>query len=277
LKKTRLNALLAACLFVGAACAASPPQRVMSLSLCTDELLLELLPKERIASVTYYAHQPVVLKHWPAAAEIKENFGSAEEIVELHPDLVLAGTFTTPAARRVLEELRFALLEVPPAENFPDIRAVTRLVGHALGRETEAERLIQEMDGHLKRLQAEPARKIRVVAWGEGGSIPGEGTLFDAILRAAGGINIASSGAAYTAFDLEQLLAAKPDVIAYSSSVTDTPSLNTNLALHPVLLEHYQHRRITYPGALYSCGTVASAAAAEELHASMVKVMELAP
>jgi iron complex transport system substrate-binding protein len=277
LNRIFLKSLLVAGLIAIAAPAVASPQRVMSLSLCTDELLLELLPPERIASVTYYAHQPAVLKHWPAAAGIRENFGSAEEIVALHPDLVLAGTFTTPASRRVLEELHFALLEVPPAENFLEIGAVTRLVGHALGRDVEAERLINEMGTRLKRLQEEPKRAIRVVAWGEGGSIPGEGTLFDAILRAAGGINIASSGAAYTAFDLEQLLAAKPDVIAYSRSITDTPSLNTDLALHPVLLEHYAHRRISYPGALYSCGTVASAAAAEELHASLAKVMEQSP
>lgn len=274
--KYALHCLLLMACFT-AARAAPAPQRVMSLSLCTDELLLELLPPQRIASVTYYAHQPAVLRHWPAARGIAENFGSAEEIVGLHPDLVLAGIFTTPATRRVLEELHFALVEVPPAENFDEIRAVTRLVGHALGRDAAAEQLIDDMDARLKRLQAEPKRGIRVVAWGEGGSIPGEGTLFDAILRAAGGVNIARSGAAYTAFDLEQLLAAKPDVIAYSSSVADTPSLNTDLALHPVLIEHYAHRRISYPGALYSCGTAASAAAAEELHASLAKVMEQAP
>jgi iron complex transport system substrate-binding protein len=38
--------------------AASGPQHVMSLSMCTDDLLLELLPPERIASVTYYSRDP---------------------------------------------------------------------------------------------------------------------------------------------------------------------------------------------------------------------------
>ncbi len=49
-----------------AAAADSAPRHVMSLSMCTDDLLLELLPPERIASVTYYSRDS---KHFlPMAA-----------------------------------------------------------------------------------------------------------------------------------------------------------------------------------------------------------------
>ncbi len=253
------------------------PQHVMSLSMCTDDLLLELLPPERIASVTYYARRPGNSYLWPQAARVPVNAGTAEEVLAQKPDLVLAGTYTTPATRRILQRMHFALLEVPPANDFEEIRAVTRRVAHALHREERAENLISVMDATLRDLaESTPHQTIRVAAWGEGGSIPGKGTLFDAILRAAGGTNIIppDSNKAYTAYDVEQLLWARPDVIAYPSNSSDTPSRNTDLALHPLILKLYAGRRIVYPSALFSCGIPASARAAVALHADLLAAVK---
>src|ERR1700675_2502013 len=168
------------------AAAAPGPQHVMSLSMCTDDLLLELLPPQRIASVTYYSRDPSNSYQWPQAAKVPVNSGTVEEILAEKPDLVLAGTYTTPAARSLLKEMHLPLLEVPPAADFNEIRAVTRQVAHALRREAAGEALIAKMDATLQELAAsKPPQTIRVAVWDEGGLIPGKGTLFDAIIRAA--------------------------------------------------------------------------------------------
>jgi iron complex transport system substrate-binding protein len=248
----------------------------MSLSMCTDDLLLELLPPERIASITYYSRDPSNSYQWPQAAKVRVNSGTIEEVLAEKPDLVLAGIYTTPASRSLLKKLDLPLLEVPPAADFDEIRAVTRQVARALRREAVGEALIAKMDATLQELAAsKPAQTIRVAAWGEGGSIPGKGTLFDSILTAAGGVNIASSvdGAGYTSFDVEQLLMSHPDVLAYASHITDTPGLNTQLAQHPLILKLYSRRSVTYPSALYSCGVVESADAAVALRASLLLAM----
>lgn len=249
------------------------PRHVMSLSMCTDDLLLELLPPERIASVTYYARKRNISYLWPQAARVAVNAGTAEEVLAEKPDLVLAGTYTTPATRHLLEKMHYALLEVQPANDFDEIRSVTRRVAHALNRDAIAETLIATMDATLRELaESKPHQTIRVVAWGEGGSIPGKGTLFDAILQAAGGTNVvpAASNRAYTSFDVEQLLMARPDVIAYPSNTSDTPGRNTDLALHPLILKLYAGKRIVYPSALFSCGVPASAQAAVALRADLL-------
>ena len=269
------GAALLCCLVNGAA-AADGPQHVMSLSMCTDELLLELLPPERIASVTYYSRDPDNSYQWPQAAKVPVNWGTVEEVLAEKPDLVLAGTYTTPAARAVLKKLRWPLLEVAPAVNFDQIRAVTRQVAHALRRDAIGDSLIAKMDSTLQVLaDSKPRQIIRVAAWGEGGSIPGRGTLFDAILNVAGGVNIAATldGGAYTSFEVEQLIAAHPDVLAYASNITDTPGLNTELAQHPLVRRLYSGRSVTYPGALYSCGVVESADAAAALRASLLRAV----
>ncbi|HTD73506.1 MAG TPA: ABC transporter substrate-binding protein [Steroidobacteraceae bacterium] len=263
-------------LWGGAAAAADPgPQHVMSLSMCTDDLLLELLPPERIASVSYYARDPTISYQWPQAAKVRINWGTVEEVLAEKPDLVLAGTYTTPAARALLTKLHWPLLEIAPAADFDEIRAVTRQVARALGREATGEALIDKMDATLRELAASrPPQLIRVAAWGEGGSIPGKGTMFDAILNAAGGVNVASSlSGEYTSFDVEQLLAAQPDILAYASNISDTPGLNTDLAQHPVIRKLYSRRRVTYPSAVYSCGVVESADAAVALRANLLKAM----
>jgi iron complex transport system substrate-binding protein len=254
----------------------SGPQHVMSLSMCTDDLLLELLPPERIASVTYYAREPSISYLWPQAAKVAINSGTVEEVLAENPDLVLAGTYTTPATRSLLRKLQMPLFEVAPAADFDEIRAVTRGVAHVLKRDAVGEALIAKMDLTLHELEAtKPAQTIRVAAWGEGGSIPGKGTLFDAILRAAGGINIAASGdgGPWPSFGMEQLILAHPDVIAYASNTTDTPGLNTDMAQHPLILKLYSKRRVTYPSALYSCGVVESADAAVALRANLLQAM----
>jgi iron complex transport system substrate-binding protein len=247
----------------------------MSLSLCTDALVLELLPAERIASITYLSRNPGNSFQWPLAATLPINHGNAEEVFAQKPDLVFAGTFTTPAARRLIKAVGIPLMEVPPSESFEDIRSTLRSVARALGRSDVAERLIEMMDAKLRALDAtRPARIIRVASWDGSGSVPGRGTLFDAILRAAGGVNIAAvDGRRSGSFDIEQLLSAHPDVLAYGSDSVTTPSLQTAAAQHPTLLKLYAGRRVSYPSVLYSCGVVESADAAAALRAGLLAVM----
>ncbi len=252
------------------------PQRVMSLSLCSDALLLDLLPPDRIASVTFLSREPDNSFLWRQAGQVAINHGSPEEVLAQHPDFVLAGTYTTPAARALIKQVGIPLLEIPPANNFEDIRTNTRRVARAVGSEALAETLIAGMDATLRKLDAtRPARQIRVAGWNGGGSVPGRGTLFDAILNAAGGVNIASGeGERDGSFDIEQLLAAHPDVLAYGSETSREPSLHTDQAMHPLILTLYAGRRISYPSALYSCGVVESAAAAAALRVDLLRAMD---
>ncbi|HXP65646.1 MAG TPA: ABC transporter substrate-binding protein [Steroidobacteraceae bacterium] len=263
-------------LATGAAAADSKPMHVMSLNLCTDGLILDLLPAGRIASVTYLSRSPSNSFRSSEAARVPINYGTAEEALVEKPDLVLAGTYTTTATRAMLKRLGVAVLEVPPANSFEDIRAVTRRVGRALGEEDKAESLIGRMDATLSRLSAErPGGVIRVSGWNGGGSIPGKGTLFDAILTAAGGVNIASSlpDSRSGSFDIEELLMARPDVLAYGADSNGKPARRTDADQHPLILKIYKNRRVEYPEVLYSCGVPEIADAAAEFRAKLLAAM----
>ena len=250
--------------------AAAPPQRIMSLKICTDELLLDLVPPSRIASVTFLSREKAGLKYWPQAATIPVNHGNAEEILQTHPDLILTDPFMAPALRPLLAKTGAKVIEVPPAENFEQIASVTRMVAKAVGEEARGEALIAQMDAQLRAVAARrPAHMLTVAGWGTGGYVPGRGGLFDTMLTAAGARNVERGAFGY--YDVESLIAAGPDALVYGDTYSGTTSLRADQDIHPALLKRYSGRRITYT-ALYGCGVPQSAAITRQLQDALLKV-----
>ena len=272
--KRGIGAAVALLLCMGQAMAApanAPPRRIMSLTVCTDELLMDLAPRSRIASISYLSREKAALKLWPEAARLPVNHNSAEEVLAEKPDLVLTLPYASTDMRPLLEKSGIRFLEVPQAENFEHIRAVTRMVGDAIGARPRAEQLIARMDATLRELVAgKPRQAIRVAGWGGGGFVPGGDTLFNAVLNAAGGRNIAVHDSYY---DVESLIAARPDVLAFADDYIDTPSLRRDQNDHPLLMRLFANRRIVYPAATFGCGTPESAAAAWALRGQLQQAM----
>jgi iron complex transport system substrate-binding protein len=250
---------------------AAPPHRIMSLTVCTDELLMDLAPPSRIASISYLSREKAALKLWPEAARLPVNHNSAEEILTERPDLVLTLVYASTDMRGLLEKSGIRFLEVPQAGNFDQIRAVTRMVGDAIGEHERAEQLIARMDATLRELATgKPKQTIRVAGWGGGGFVPGGDTLFNAVLDEAGGRNIARRDSYY---DVESLIAAKPDILAFADDYIDTPSLRRDQDDHPLLMRLFANRRVVYPAAYFGCGTPESAGAALKLRGQLLQAM----
>jgi iron complex transport system substrate-binding protein len=252
---------------------AASPQHIMSLTVCTDELLMDLAAPGQIASLSYLSREKAALKLWPQAASLPVNHNTAEEVLALKPDLVLTLPYASTGLRALLEKSGIRILEIPQAQNFDQIRAATRQVANAIGARPRAEALIAHMDTTLSQLAATaPARKIRVAGWGGGGFVPGRESLFDAMLQAAGAVNIVGGEGSYY-YDVESLIAAQPDILAYGDDYIDTPSLHMDQNDHPALLKLFANRRIVYPAALYGCGVPQSADAARALRATLTRTM----
>jgi iron complex transport system substrate-binding protein len=264
----------------GAVAGEAGPRRVMSLNLCTDQFVLQLLPPERIASVTYLSRASNQSFFTAEAARVPVNYGSAEEVLAYRPDVVIAGNVTTPATRDLLKKIGASLIEVPPANSFDEIRSITRSLGTAFREEAKAEALIAKMDSTLAGLAAgAPKQRIVVAILDESDRTPGPGTLEDAILTAAGGVNITASlrqpirVGNYASFDLEQIVMLHPDIVAYGQSRAIKPGIMNEKIQHPVLRELFGGHRITFPETLYSCGLPQSADAAVALRQPMLAAM----
>jgi iron complex transport system substrate-binding protein len=193
---------------------------------------------------------------------------------------VITGDLSTPATRAILKRAGYPLLELPSADNFAEIREQSRFLGELLGVDERAEQLIAEMDAELAALEeTRPQYTVRVVAWDGSGAVPGRGTLFDEILSLAGGVNLAAaeSSAFTVSFDMEELIAADPDILAHADSIFATPSLTHEPLTHPAIAELYRDRQITYPESQYVCGLPQSAKAARALREAMLAAIAAGP
>ncbi len=258
-------------------------QRIMSLDLCTDLLLLEIAPRARIASVTFLAHDATQSLFPGLDAGIPTNRGSGEDLVRVHPDLVLDSELASPFIRSLAGKMGARVVTVKDATSFADIRQVVRQVGQAVREPARAEALIQRMDAELATLATEPAPRtargpLKVVAWSGGSAVPGQGTLTNSIIAAAGATNIAARpGASTSSFGVEELLAERPDLLLYGGAALSKPSLLSDQAEHRAVRELYAGRRIAYADAAYTCGLPQSADAARDLRRAMTAAMTREP
>jgi len=269
----RVAAVLLA-LALGALPAHASPQRVMSINLCTDQLALLLLPRERIVSVSWLARDPALSAMHREAMRVPINHGASEEVLRARPDLVLAGTYTTRATVETLRALGSPLLEASPAEGWDDIRRTTRAVADALGERERAEILLAEMDAKLAALTAKTAAQRRplVAFWSGPGMAPGAGTLSDAVVQAAGADNLARrlGIVGFGALDAERLILSNPDLLI-TAEATPSPSLRAEAARHPAIRDRWRGRMFSVPEALTSCGGPFTADAAMQLNAEIAR------
>jgi len=271
--KQGICAAAALLLLVGQGAAAQPKfQKIMSLKICTDELLLDMVAPERIASVTFLSQEPAALRHWPQGAKVKVNYGSAEEILSTKPDLILTDPFMAPAMRQLLVRTGAKIVEVPPAETFEQIRAVTRLVAKTVGAEARGEQLIAQMDDDLRAIAANrPAKPLRVAEWGNGGYVPGAGGLFSTMLKEAGAVSIENRSMGF--YDVEALIAAKPDLLIYGDTYRGMATLRSDQDNHPALMKRFDGRRIRY-ASLYGCGVPRTARITRQMQADMIAAVK---
>jgi iron complex transport system substrate-binding protein len=247
--------LQAAILWAGAwaACAAatpqhSVPQRIASLNLCTDQLLLMLVPRARIASVTDWAARPESSYMAKAAAGIPVNYALAEGVLPQQPDLVIAGEYNDTGMLHLLRRLGYRVEIVQVPRNLTEARSFILQFGELVGAEANARRLVAQMDRQL----ADLAREVQAIETRDGadrpplaavyapnGMTPGLDTVMTEILHRAGFRNLAAELGIerYGQLALERLLVAQPDVLVYeaTAAAAGAGSIAHSYLQHPAL------------------------------------------
>jgi iron complex transport system substrate-binding protein len=267
------------CLLFATAAPAAPPQRIASLNLCTDQLLLALVPPQRIASLTWLARTDGDAAQRELAARLPINRGGAEEILAVHPDLVLAGRYTTSTTRALLRRVGVPIVEVDAVLDWEGIRRVTREVAAAVGETARGEALLARMDEDLAAIAAlRGPVPVRAIGWsGAAADVPGADTLFNTILTTAGGINLAARPAGGSAFDLETVLRLRPRVLLRGTSFGEGRALRSGAANHRALRALPELTVIDYPEGAWACGVPAVATQALELARQLRALTGTAP
>jgi iron complex transport system substrate-binding protein len=252
-----------------AADAAALAQRIVSLNLCTDQILVDLVARERIAAVSHLAADPLVSAVADKARGIPWTRGEAEVVLSYRPDLVLAGEFTTPATVALLERLGLNVVKVPLASDIAGLHAVTRQIAEAVGARDQAEVALAEFDRRARAVAAPTGSPLpTAVVYQVNGLASGPGSLADAVLRAAGLRNLAGELGLGPGgqLALEALVAKPPDLIVLSGPVDEYRGAVADKLRHPALTAVMrQHVSITLPWRLWLCATPHLASAIERL------------
>ena len=249
--------------------AAGKPSRIVSLNMCTDELVLRLAEPQNIASVTWLSRDPGNSNVAELAARIPVNHGLAEEIIPLKPDLVIAGIYTARPAVALLKRVGIPVVEFDVAKNIDDVRRQIRDVAALVGEREKGDKILGDLDRSLAAIPP-PAQsnKPRALVLNPNGVTVGKGTLADEIMTRAGLTNVAAELAIdnYGQIPLETLVANAVDVLIVSASRDGPPALATEILRHPVLAALSDRTRVVVlPGRLWNCGGPAIVEAIERL------------
>ncbi len=266
-----LGLVVSPCL-TNAADAQTRPQRIVSMNLCTDELLMRIVDPSRIASITYLSQQAInaPLGLNDITSKLKVNHGLAEEVLLQEPDLILAGRYSATTAVSLLRRLGFTIITFDPELTLDDMRANIRKLGEAVGESARAEQVIAEFDARLAQLQSQiPAGERPVFAdIGVNNYIAGENTLYTHIVNAAGyrtlGQALGFEGFRYVS--LEQILSIKPALMSAATPWTSPPSMSTLALGHPALRNRVKEiPQVAIPERYTTCGAPSALGAVEVL------------
>jgi len=253
-----LLAFLAAVLPAGAGASDDAPQRIVSLNLCGDELLLRLADREDIASVTFLGGDERFSSVAAATEGLHLNRGQAEEILPLRPDLVIAEPYSARTTASLLKRAGIPVIDLPVPTTFEEVYQQIEEIAAVLGQEERGRQLVAEMQQRLAALGPPSAgRQPLAAVYQPNGFLVGPGTLVHEVLTTAGLRNLAAVALQdhYGALPVERLIWHQPELLILNRAKETAASLAHEILHHPALEEAFSDMRtvVVHPS-LWTCG-----------------------
>lgn len=200
---------------------AHKPERIVSLSLGTDEMLLGLVPKERIAALTYLADNSSISAVAEQASQVPVKIKyNAEAVIALQPDLVIVADWMSRELIQAVRDAGIAVYVYKTPNSIDEIKQTVREIAHIVGEEQQGKQIVDGMDTELAKVadkvrQIPPAERQRVIVLSFMGAFGGKGSLFDDLCNYAGVINgAAEAGLSQNeTLSKEQIVKIDPDLL----------------------------------------------------------------
>jgi iron complex transport system substrate-binding protein len=216
--------------------AASAPRRVASLFLAADEVLVEILPPERLVAVTAMVDDPETsnIVGRVTATVMRFRHADVERLIALRPDLVVVSEYNNADFLHLLRRTGLRTHVFEGLDSIAGIRHAILSLGQAVGEPRAAQRLVARMDSRLANLERRLAgvHRPRVLYW----STPytsGAGTAIGALIECGGGVNAARVAglSGLVPIGAERAFSMDPDVLL----VDEISDKSAPLSSHPLL------------------------------------------
>lgn len=233
------------------------PRRIVSLNMCADQLVVALADRGQIAGLTEWARDPQLSFVAARAASLPVTHRSAEEVMALHPDLVVGAPFRTKAVLAPLRARGVRLVELPHGDGEANLEKSITRIAVAVGHHDRGQAMIAAMRRDLAAIGAPPGRGRIAAYYQRQGYLTGTRTLVDDMMRRVGLVNLASrlDRPALSKVSLEDMALARPDFLVMDAGTRTIGDLGTAALHHPVLDRAVPPaRRLYIPEALTVCG-----------------------
>ena len=252
---------------------ATPLPRIVSMNVCTDQVLLTLADPEQILGLSRFSRDAWVagdLRRYPTLS------GGAEDVLVLRPDVVVASLFDKRTTRELLKANGLRLAELAVPRSLAEVKGQIRELGDIAGHPDRAAQQIAKLDAALARARHAVAdRHYRVLPLSRRGWVAGSDSFVGSLLAETGLLNSAGDlGFAFGGFaSLEAIVNLKPDLLLVSQAGDFARDDGQAFLLHPALERFYPaQKRIVIPERLTECGGVTLAEALDVLVAELKRV-----
>jgi iron complex transport system substrate-binding protein len=141
-----------------------PSGGIVSTNPCADAMLVELVPPSRIAAISRYSQDPGATSiSLDVAQRFRSTAGTAEEVLALKPDLVVASSFMSAATRAAYARAGLKVLTFDSPTTIAASEAQVRTFAAAIGAHDAGEAMVARIEAAVAKFAAPGLR------W-EGGS-----------------------------------------------------------------------------------------------------------
>jgi len=233
--------------------AGETPNRIISLSPNTTEILFAMGLGDKIVGVTNFCDYPEEVKKKPKIGGMSNP--SLEAVVSSKPDIVVMTTDGNP--KEFEERLRSLKIRtyVFKARRLSELPLGIRELGLALDVKDKAEILAKEIEGTMNKVvhsslithHSSPKKKVLFIIWPEPLIVAGPGTLIDDVITLLGAENIAAKAkTSYPKYSIEEIIRQSPDVIFIGKGHTDIKEVSENLLKRIALVPAVKYNAVCY-------------------------------